>query len=127
MLNPPPRNLDYSQRCAYYSDGPRYNIERCWYLKRAIQDLIDTHQIIVESPNGPNINQNSLPRHTERNMLEMMNGHGEFAVPYKPILKVEIDIENSTNVVDLTKIMPLGAERTSKKLIPSNTPILTVK
>ena len=96
-------------------------------MKRAIQDLIDSNRIIVESPSGPNINQNPLPRHTETNMLEMMKGHEEFASPYKPILKVGTGIEKSANVVDLTKMMPLGAENVLEKLSPSNTPILTVK
>ncbi|XP_015075903.1 uncharacterized protein LOC107020089 [Solanum pennellii] len=127
MSNPPPRNLDYSQHCAYCSNAPGHNIERCWYLKRAIQDLIDSNRIIVESPSGPNINQDPLPRHTETNMLEMMKGHEEFASPYKPILRVGTGIEKSANVVDLTKMMPLGAENVLEKLSPSNTPILTVK
>ena len=96
-------------------------------MKKAIQDLIDTHRIIVENPNGPNINQNPLPRHTEANMLEMMNGCEEVGVPYKPILKVGTGKENSANVVDLTKMVPSGTEKTSKVLSPSNTPILTVK
>ncbi|XP_015161559.1 uncharacterized protein [Solanum tuberosum] len=127
MSNPSPRNLDYSQHYANYSDAPGHNIERCWYLKRPIQDLIDTHQIIVESPTGPNINQNPLPRHTETNMLEMMNGCEEIAIPYKPILKVGTGMENSANDVDLTKMVPLGAKKTLEKLSPSNIPILTVK
>ncbi|KAG5599646.1 hypothetical protein H5410_031016 [Solanum commersonii] len=127
MLNPLLRNLDYSQHCAYCFDAPRHNIDRCWYLERAIQDLIDTHRIIVESPTGPNINQNPLLRHTETNMLEMMNGCKEVAVPYKTILKVGTGMENSANVVDLTKTVPLGVERMSEKLSPSNTPILIVK
>ncbi|KAH0686158.1 hypothetical protein KY289_016921 [Solanum tuberosum] len=114
MSNPPPRNLDYSQHCTYCSDAPGHNIERCWYLKKAIQNLIDTHRIIIENPNGPNINQNPLPRRTETNMLEMMNGCEEVAVLYKPILKVGTGMENSANVVDLTKMVPSGAERTSK-------------
>ncbi|KAG5615186.1 hypothetical protein H5410_015010 [Solanum commersonii] len=126
MSNSPPRNLDYSQHCAYCSNALGHNIERCWYLKRAIQDLINTHQIIVESLTGPNINQNPLPRHTETNMLEMMNGCEEVAVPYKPILKVGTDLENLANVIDLTKTVLSGVERTSEKLSPSNTPILIV-
>nr|XP_025884578.1 uncharacterized protein LOC112940521 [Solanum lycopersicum] len=81
----------------------------------------------VESPSGPNINQNPLPRHPETNMLEMMKGHEEFASPYKPILRVGNGIEKSANVVDLTKMMPLGTESVLEKLSPSNTPILTVK
>ena len=96
-------------------------------MKRVIQDLIDSNRIIVESLSGPNINQNPLPRHTETNMLEMMKGHEDFASPYKPILRVGTGIEKSANVVDLKKMMPLGAESVLEKLSPSNTPILTVK
>ena len=89
--------------------------------------MIDSNRIIVESPSGPNINQNPLRRHTETSMLEMMKVHEDFASPYKPILRVRTGIEKSANVVDLTKMMSLGAESVLEKLSPSNTPILTVK
>ncbi|KAK4724009.1 hypothetical protein R3W88_026788 [Solanum pinnatisectum] len=58
---------------------------------------------------------------------QMMNGCKEFSVPYKPILKVGIGIDNLANVVDFTKMVPSGVERMSEKLSPSNTPILTMK
>ena len=64
MSNHPPINLDDSQHYEYCSNAPGHNIERCWYLKRVIQDLIDSNRIIVEISSGPNINQNPLPRHT---------------------------------------------------------------
>ena len=86
--------------------------------------MIDSNRIIVESPSGPNINQNTLPRHTETNVIEMMKGHEDFASPYKPILRVGTGIEKSANVVDLTKMMPLGAQSRLEKLSPSNTPNL---
>ena len=60
-------------------------------------------------------------------MLEMVKCHEEFASPYKPILKVGTGIGKSANVVDLTKMMPLGAESRLEMLSPSNTPFLTVK
>lgn len=114
MSNPPLRTLDYSQHCAYCSDSTGHNIEVCWYLKRAIKDLNYTNRIMVESLNGPNINQNQLPRHTETNILEMMKSCEEFKVPYKPILKEGTSAENSTNVVDLTKMEPLGGVKKVK-------------
>ena len=40
--NPPLKNLDYSKRCEYCSDDPGHDTEKCWYLKRVIQDLINT-------------------------------------------------------------------------------------
>ena len=68
-----------------------------------------------------------MSRRTKTNMLEMMKGHEEFASPYKTILQVGTGIEKSENVVDLTKMMPLGAESVLENLSPSNTPILTMK
>ncbi|XP_070029295.1 uncharacterized protein [Nicotiana sylvestris] len=39
--------------------------EKCWHLKNAIQELIDTNRIEVQTPEAPNINQNPLPTHQE--------------------------------------------------------------
>ncbi|XP_019239208.1 PREDICTED: uncharacterized protein LOC109219223 [Nicotiana attenuata] len=75
--NPPPKNLDYSLRCAYCSDAPGHDIEKCWHLKRAIQEIIDTNQIVVQSPDTPNINQNPLPAHAETHMIEIVHKDGE--------------------------------------------------
>ncbi|XP_070026042.1 uncharacterized protein [Nicotiana sylvestris] len=63
--NPHPMNLDYSLRCAYCSNASGHDIKKCWHLKRAIQELIDTNQIIVQSPDTPNINQNPLSAREE--------------------------------------------------------------
>lgn len=49
-------------------------------MEREIQDYIDTHRMIVESPNRPNINENPLLMHFETKMLEMKNGSKEFVV-----------------------------------------------
>ncbi|KAH0706000.1 hypothetical protein KY289_011076 [Solanum tuberosum] len=121
------RNLDYFQRYTHCSNSPGNDIERCWYFKRVIQDLIDTHGIIVKILNGPSINKKSLSMHIETNMLEMMNDNEEFAVPYKPTPKVETNIENLTNVVGLTKKVHPEAQKILEKLSPSNTSILTMK
>ena len=48
----------------------------------------------------------------------MMKGYEEFASSHKPILRVGTGIEKSANVVDLTKMMPLGAENVLEKLSP---------
>ena len=56
-----------------------------------------------------------------------MKGYEEFASSHKPILRVGTGIEKSASVVDLTKMIPLGAESVLEKLSPSNTPILTAK
>ena len=75
--NPPPKNLDYSRRCEYYFDAPVHDTEKCWYLKRAIQELINTQQIMVESSYAPNVNQNLLLDHNETNILKViLSGEG---------------------------------------------------
>ncbi|XP_060179392.1 uncharacterized protein LOC132609432 [Lycium barbarum] len=127
--NPPPKNLDYSQRCAYCSDTPGHNIEKCWYLKKAIQDLIDTQQIVVQNADIPNINQNPLPNHKETNMLELIYGSDGSDVPYKPIMKIEAGVEKSVNVADSAKTAPLGLNEVTKRPIQSDTmkPLLIVK
>ncbi|XP_019251119.1 PREDICTED: uncharacterized protein LOC109230039 [Nicotiana attenuata] len=40
LPNPPPKNLDYSLRCAYCSDTPGHDTVKCWHLKNAIRELI---------------------------------------------------------------------------------------
>nr|XP_009612172.1 uncharacterized protein LOC104105536 [Nicotiana tomentosiformis] len=81
IRNPPPRNLDYSLRYAYYSDAPGQDTEKCWHLKRAIQELIDTNQIVVQSPEAPNINQNPLSGHAEIHMIEIVHKDGPRILP----------------------------------------------
>ncbi|XP_019258936.1 PREDICTED: uncharacterized protein LOC109237128 [Nicotiana attenuata] len=73
LPNPSPKNLDYSLRCAYCSDALGHDTEKCCHLKNAIQELIDTNQIMVQSPETPNINQNPLPAHAETHMIEIVS------------------------------------------------------
>jgi len=50
MPNPPPRNIDHSVSCEYCSGAPGHDTEKCWKLKTAMQELIDTHRIEVQAP-----------------------------------------------------------------------------
>ncbi|XP_070015540.1 uncharacterized protein [Nicotiana sylvestris] len=45
--NPPPRNLDHFVSCEYCSRMSGHDIEKCWKLKNAIQELIDNRRIEV--------------------------------------------------------------------------------
>ncbi|XP_070023351.1 uncharacterized protein [Nicotiana sylvestris] len=47
LSNPSPRNLDYSVSCEYCSGALGHDTEKCWHLKNAIQELIDTNRIEV--------------------------------------------------------------------------------
>ncbi|XP_070009523.1 uncharacterized protein [Nicotiana sylvestris] len=73
LPNPPPKNLDYSMSCEYCSGTLGHDTEKCWHLKNAIQELIDTNWIEVQTPEAPNINQNPLPIHQEINMIETVH------------------------------------------------------
>ncbi|XP_070015856.1 uncharacterized protein [Nicotiana sylvestris] len=87
LPNPPPKNLYYSVSCEYCSGTPAHNTEKCWHLKNAIQELIYTNRIEVQTLEAPNINQNPLPAHQETNMIEIVHKGGE---PKKPSQTVMI-------------------------------------
>ncbi|XP_070044909.1 uncharacterized protein [Nicotiana tomentosiformis] len=113
--NPPPRNLDYSLRCAYCSDAPGHDTEKCWHLKRAIQELIDTNQIVVQSPEAPNINQNPLPAHAETHMIEIIHKDGEPKNSSKSVMMIRASKSNPTKALDSAKAMSLIVKGVSEK------------
>ncbi|XP_070014175.1 uncharacterized protein [Nicotiana sylvestris] len=55
----------------------RHDTEKCWHLKSAIQELIDTNRIEVQAADAPNINRNLMPAHQEANMIEIVHEGGE--------------------------------------------------
>ncbi|XP_070040387.1 uncharacterized protein [Nicotiana tomentosiformis] len=114
--NPSPRNLDYSLRCTYCSDAPRHDTEKCWHLKRAIQELIDTNQIVVQSPKAPNINQNPLPAHVETHMIEIIHKDGEPKNSSKSVMMIRASESNPFKAPDFAKAMPLTVKGVSEKL-----------
>ncbi|XP_070036163.1 uncharacterized protein [Nicotiana tomentosiformis] len=113
--NPPPRNLDYSLRCAYCSDALGHDTEKCWHLKRAIQELIDTNQIVVQSPEAPNINQNPLPAHAETHMIEIIHNDGEPKNSSKSVMMIRASESNPIKSLDSTKAMSLTVKGVSEK------------
>nr|XP_016474738.1 PREDICTED: uncharacterized protein LOC107796470 [Nicotiana tabacum] len=127
--NPPPKNLDYSLRCAYCSDAPGHDTEKCWHLKRAIQELIDINEIMVHSPDAPNINQNPLPAHAETHMIEIVRKDGEPKNSSKSFMMIRASEGNSFKAPDSTKAMPLTVEGVTEKLRTLNVkpPVLVVE
>ncbi|XP_070039056.1 uncharacterized protein [Nicotiana tomentosiformis] len=113
--NPPPRNLDYSLRCAYCSDAPGHDTEKCWHLKRAIQELIDTNQIVVQSPEAPNINQNPLPAHAETHMIEIVHKDGEPKNSSKSVMMIRASESNPIKALDPAKAISLTIKGVSEK------------
>ncbi|XP_075076992.1 uncharacterized protein LOC142163753 [Nicotiana tabacum] len=127
--NPPLKNLDYSLRCAYCSDAPGHDAEKCWHLKRAIQELIGTNQIVVQSPDAPNINQNPLLAHAETHMIEIVHKDGEPKKSSKSVMMIWASESNLVKALDSTKETPLTIEGVTEKpsSLNSKPPVLVVK
>ena len=58
--NPLPAKFDVSKRCAYHQ-GLGHDTDKCYNLRHAIQNLIDTK--VIAPPTRPNITNNPLPNH----------------------------------------------------------------
>jgi len=89
LPNPPPKNLDYTISCEYCSGAPGHDTEKCWHLKNAIQELIDTNKIEVQTPEAPNINRNPMPAHQEANMIEIIQADGETKKPSQTVMMIK--------------------------------------
>ncbi|XP_070025952.1 uncharacterized protein [Nicotiana sylvestris] len=103
-----------------------HDIEKCWHLKTAIQELIDTNQIVVQSPDAPNINQNPLPTHAETHMIEIVHKDGEPKKSSKSVMMIRASESNLVKAPDSTKAKPLIVEGVTKKP-SSKPPVLVVK
>ncbi|XP_070020279.1 uncharacterized protein [Nicotiana sylvestris] len=88
LPNPLSKNLDYSVSCEYCSGTPGHDTEKCWHLKNAIQELIDTNRIEVQTREAPNINQSPLPIHQEKNMIEIVHKEGEPKKPSQTVMMI---------------------------------------
>ena len=60
ILNPLPAKFGVNKRCAYHQ-GLCHDTDRCYNLRHAIQDLIDTK--VIAPPTRPNITNNPLQNH----------------------------------------------------------------
>ncbi|XP_070009919.1 uncharacterized protein [Nicotiana sylvestris] len=117
LPNPPPRNLDHSVSCKYCSGAPGHDTEKCWQLKTAIQELIDTNRIEVQASEAPNINQNPLTAHLETNMIEIVHRRGEPKKPSQIVMMIRSSeirpVEKSTSEKLVIKLS--GANRVANK------------
>ncbi|XP_070022554.1 uncharacterized protein [Nicotiana sylvestris] len=107
--------IDSGACCEYCSGTSGHDTEKCWHLKNAIQELIDTNRIEVQTPKAPNINQNPLPTHQETNIIEIVHKVGEPKKPSQTVMmirssEVKLDekptIERSVNKLSGTNGEP---------------------
>lgn len=84
-LLPPPslssRNFNPSQRCSYHSGAPGHDTQDCWSLKHKIQNLIDSGEIVIASPDQPNVQANPLPQHKEENVNTISSESTDSSLP----------------------------------------------
>ncbi|XP_070008046.1 uncharacterized protein [Nicotiana sylvestris] len=98
LPNPLPGNLNHSVSCEYCSGAPGHDTEKCWKLKTAIQDLIETNRIKVQAPGAPNINENPLPVHHEAHMIELVHEGGKPKTPSQTVMMIHASTnEESTS------------------------------
>ncbi|XP_070019814.1 uncharacterized protein [Nicotiana sylvestris] len=90
-------------------------MEKCWHLKNAIQEFIDTNHIVVQTPEAPNINQNSLPTHDKTNMIEIVHKEGKPKKPSQSVMMIRSSevklvkkptVEGSVNKLSMTNGEP---------------------
>ncbi|XP_070002034.1 uncharacterized protein [Nicotiana sylvestris] len=106
-----------------------HDIEKCWHLKWAIQELIDTNQIIVQSSDTPNINQNPLSTHAKTHMIEIVHKDGEPKKSSKSVMMIRASERNLVKAPDSTKAKLLTVEGVTEKpsSLSSKPPVLVVK
>ncbi|XP_075105429.1 uncharacterized protein LOC107831209 [Nicotiana tabacum] len=146
LPNPLPKNLDHSVSCEYCLGAPGHDTEKCWKLKTAIQDLIDTNRIEVQAPEAPNINENPLPVHHEAHIIELVHEGGKPKKPSQTVMMIRASPNKKPTsgkaVVQLGRVddqpvvvMGKGSSVVVKKPEPvkvvlqglSSTPVLVVK
>uniref|UniRef100_M1DGZ3 Gag-pro n=1 Tax=Solanum tuberosum TaxID=4113 RepID=M1DGZ3_SOLTU len=65
LPDPIPHNFDGNKRCAYHSGVQGHDTEDCYGLKNQIESLI-RRGVIKCTPAPPNVNNNPLPNHENR-------------------------------------------------------------
>nr|XP_016443204.1 PREDICTED: uncharacterized protein LOC107768594 [Nicotiana tabacum] len=90
--------------------------EKCWHLKSAIQELINTNKIEVQSSDAPNINQNPLPTHAETYMIEIMYKDGKPEKPSKSVMMIRAIESNSVKTLVVTNVTSSTIEGLTYKL-----------
>nr|XP_016436517.1 PREDICTED: uncharacterized protein LOC107762657 [Nicotiana tabacum] len=96
LLQPVPQNrqnpnsLAYQRGiyCAYHSGAEGHNIDNCWTLKKAVQDLINQERIVFTDEDAPNVTNNPLLAHNNRPIIGMICKDREFDPALKAIVAI---------------------------------------
>ncbi|KAG5614710.1 hypothetical protein H5410_014534 [Solanum commersonii] len=82
LPDPIPRNFDGNKRCAYHSGIQGHDTKDCYGLKNQIESLI-RRGVIKCTPAPPNVNNNPLPNHENRE-VNIVTPNDEYGSPDYP-------------------------------------------
>jgi len=103
ISNPLPKNFDYAQRCAHCFNASGHSIEKCWHLKREVQKLIVTGDIVVQNQDVVDTSQSPSPVHDETHMVGMICVEKEYE-NYSEILGGKLGAKLSALSLSVPKV-----------------------
>ena len=78
------------QQCAFHQGAPENNVENCYPLKTEVQKLVKSG-ILSFKDVGPNVKDNSLPKHGRENVVNMVAGcPGDFQIFYINLVRGDL-------------------------------------
>ncbi|XP_070049078.1 uncharacterized protein [Nicotiana tomentosiformis] len=86
--NPESPSYRPGTRCAYHSAAEGHDMEDCWTLKRAVENLIEQKRVVLRDEEVPNMTNNSLPAHNNRPVIGMICDDKEFYPALKAIIAI---------------------------------------
>ncbi|XP_049405282.1 uncharacterized protein LOC125868753 [Solanum stenotomum] len=103
------RNFDGNKRCAYHSGIQGHDTEDCYGLKNQIESLI-RRGVIKCTPTPPNVNNNPLPNHENRE-VNMVTLDDEYGTPdYPNIDEVDAMTSSAQSVITVQLREPLTVQ-----------------
>ncbi|XP_070039927.1 uncharacterized protein [Nicotiana tomentosiformis] len=86
--NPKSPSYRPGTRCAYHSGAEGHDMEDCWTLKRAVENLIEQKRVVLRDEEVPNVTNNPLPAHNNGPVIGMICDDKEFYPALKAIIAI---------------------------------------
>ncbi|XP_019258576.1 PREDICTED: uncharacterized protein LOC109236799 [Nicotiana attenuata] len=96
--NPESPSYQHGARCAYHSGAEVHDIDNCWTLKRAMEDLIEQKRIVLRDEDVHNVTNNPLPAPNNGPVIGMICEDKEFDSALKAIIAIA-DMEKKPKAV----------------------------
>ncbi|XP_075101846.1 uncharacterized protein LOC142177273 [Nicotiana tabacum] len=86
--NPKSPSYRPGTRCAYHSGAEGHDMEDCWTLKRAVENLIEQKRVVLRDEEVPNVTNNPLLAHNNGPVIGMICDDKEFYPALKAIIAI---------------------------------------